>query len=136
MVISPLNRSGNSEITYFAASPVFGEPLFALLERGVCFIAFDLRDVSSRVMANAGRQFDRVGQFYKVVICAESEGFRFYLRFLFRGQDNRRNVFGGRVRAIESQHGETIDLGHDEVLKDNRRTEFAAASIAFVGSLQ
>jgi hypothetical protein len=34
---------------------LFGEPLLALLERGVSLVALDQRDVAARVMPNARR---------------------------------------------------------------------------------
>ncbi len=125
VVISPLNRSGNSEITYFAACARSSASRSSLcFKRGVGLVALDERDVTPRVMADAGGELDRIRQFDEVVVRSEHESFRLHLGLLLGGENDGWNFSGRGIRPIKTQHRQAIDLGHDEVLKNDRRTKF------------
>ena len=58
--------------------------LLALFERGIGLVALELRNVPSRVVANARGQLNRVGQLHQVIARAEHEGFRLHFGLFFR----------------------------------------------------
>ena len=88
----------------------------------LCLFQFYLRDVAARMMANARGEFDRIGQLDEIVVGPQREGFRLHSALLSWREHDDGNFLRRRVRPVESQHGEAIDLRHNQILQDDRRT--------------
>lgn len=71
------------------------------------------------MVADAGDEFEFIGEFDDVVVSAECEGLGFDIGFFAGGEDDHGDVFSGGVSAEEFDHSEAIDIGHDEVLEDD-----------------
>jgi len=77
------------------------------------------------VVTDAGDDLELVGELDHVVVGAELEGLVFGLGFLAGGEDDHGHVARGGVGAEEFDELEAVNLGHDEVLEDDCRLDFA-----------
>ncbi len=48
------------------------------------------------------------------------KGFHLQMRIFFRGQDDHRNIFRLGIHAQPTQQHESINIGHDQILQDDR----------------
>ena len=90
---------------------------------GERLVAFELGAVAAGVVADAGDQLNRVGQLDQIIAGSETEGARFNLRLLLRGEHDNGNLPRGGVGAVGLQQREPVHSGHDQILQDYRRAE-------------
>ena len=84
-------------------------------------IALQQVDVASRMIAQAGNDFDAIREFYHVIVRAERKGFGFGGGFFVDRQHNQRHVASGLIRAEIAHERQPVYFRHDEILKNHRR---------------
>ena len=87
------------------------------------------------MVADAGHQLDAVGQLHEVVVGATGEGFRLGDRLFLAREHDQRYVFQLGVRTEVAHQIQAIDIGHHQVLEDNRSAGFEGVGNGFGGVL-
>jgi hypothetical protein len=72
-------------------------------------------------MADAGDEFDPVGELHEIVVGPERERFGLHRRFLFRRQDDDRQLPEAFIGPQLAKDLEPVDLGHHQIEEDNGR---------------
>ena len=83
-------------------------------------ISLHLADVACRMVADAGDQLHRIRQFHQVVAGTTAETLRLGYALLLSGKHNDGDLTGAVVVAKRIEEGQPVDLGHDQVEKNDR----------------
>ncbi len=73
-----------------------------------------------------------VRQLHQVIVRSSSKCFGFGDRFLTRAQHNQRCVFCGLLLPVLRHQVQSVDLGHHQILQDDRRFQFRRAGKCFL----
>ena len=94
---------------------------FALGQAAKGLVSFQLRQITTRVITDTSDQFDGIGQFDEVIVGSQGEGLRLDDGFFLGGQDDHGNLACGLVDAEKLDQCQPIDIGHDQILQNDRR---------------
>ena len=84
-------------------------------------VPFEQGDVAPGVMAEAGDEFDPVGELHEIVVGPERERFGLHRRFLFRRQDDDRQFPEAFIGPQLAKDLKPVDLGHHQIEEDTGR---------------
>ena len=93
--------------------------LLALAQRAVGLVALDGALIGLGVVADAGDEFDLVGQLDEVVVRAGGEGLGLDSRLFLGGKDDDGRLLRAGVGAELPDKGQPVNARHDQVLKDD-----------------
>ncbi len=106
---------------------VLGQHLLACLQGAVRLVALEEVDIPFGVVADPSQEFEPVGQLDDVVVRPQTERLGLDLGFFLGRQDDHRDLARRFVLAKHPDQGQTVDVGHDQVLEDHRRLDLAGA---------
>jgi len=84
-------------------------------------VPFEEGDITAGMMADAGDEFDPVGELDEIVVGPERERFGLHRRFFFRRQDDVRQFPEALFGPQPAKDFEPVDLGHHQIEEDNGR---------------
>ncbi len=97
-----------------------GQPPLALLEPGIGLVPLEQVDIALGVVSDPGQQLEPVGELDDVIVGPQREGLGLDRRLLLGGEYDHRRLAGRLVGPDHLHQGQPVDLGHDQVLEDDR----------------
>jgi hypothetical protein len=96
------------------------QPVLAVEQRLVRFVALQESNVALGVIANSRQQLEPVWKLDDIVVGSERKRLGFDRRFFLGREHDQRRLAGRLVSPEPLDQSEAVDLGHDQVLKDHR----------------
>ena len=100
---------------------VVGHDPLAGEERLIRLVTLEQINITFGVITDSGEQFETVGKLDDIIIRAERERVSLDLGVFLGGQNDQGDFAGCSVFAKHLHEREAVDVGHHEVLEDQRR---------------